>query len=254
MNTSTTAYLFIGGNSSYGGSDTDTKPYAIDLGEIPAFFKHDTIGIASELGKKLAGSLASVLMCNANTSISNSCVHLATDGTVNISSLVQPPDGSFPSSAANIIFSTALQDMLVKFDASLPLTNLVNDIAADIFMVEDSSDDWNNRQNVSILSLDISSINKNMDEFMSSTVKAFIDGYWQIGPRANITFNSTPVPSTGLKQQLTLKTSKDWFITTILLDSIAIVLSYILCRSPVALKGYPFDLNSISRVLLDNPA
>jgi len=99
--------------------------------------------------------------------------------------------------------------------------------------------------------LDIPSINKNVDDFMSSAAKAFIDGYRKVeaNTNPNPTFDSMSVLGLGEEQGLGLTTSKELFIVTVVLDVIITALLYTLVRSAPTWKGYPFDLTNISRLL-----
>jgi len=250
MNTSTTAYLFIGGNSTFLNSrTTPPTPFAINLGNLPALFVEQGVGVMAGSDIRLVGPLASVLLCDLHPSISGGRVHLAADGTVDVISSGQPPDGSFPSSAANLIFSNAFQDALLGLD-TFEIGNLVNSIAADTFLANGSVD-WRQVQNIG--PLDIPSINKNLDDLMSSAAKAFIDGYRNVETNASPSFDVTSVPGVGKEQRLALTTSKELFIVTTVLDVIAIVLLYTLLRSSGTRKRYPFDLKGIVLALSEDP-
>jgi len=203
------------------------------------------IGIITKSGRRPVGPLASVLVCDAQPRISGGRVRLENDGTVNVISSGQPPDGSFPSTAANLIFLNAFHDALSELETFEP-TNLVNIIAADMFMTN-TSVDWNNAEDIA--PLDIPSINKNMDDFLSSAAKAFIDGYRRVGPRTIPIFDSVSVPGLAEGQQLVLTTSKELFIITVVLDVIITALLFTLVQSAPNWGGYPLNLTSIFQLL-----
>ena len=257
MNTSTSGYLFIGGNSSFCKDDiwgenyffcesTSTAPrFAINLDNLPATFPERGVGAIIGAGRLSVAPLASVLLCDAQPKISGGRVRLENDGTVNVISLGQPPDGSFPSTAANLIFSNALRDAISELEVNEVL-NFVNDVAAGMFMTN-SSTDWSNAQDIA--PFDIPSINKNVDAFMSSAAKAFIDGYRKIGTSTEPTFDSVSVFGLGEEQRLALTTSKELFIITVVLDVIITALLYTLVRSAPTWKGYPLNLANVFRLL-----
>ena len=203
--------------------------------------EHETVNM---LEVWFASPLGSVLLCDAQPKISGGRVRLENDGTVNVVSSGQPPDGSFPSTAANLIFLNAFQDALSELEI-LEVSNSVNTVGADMFMTN-SSVDWNTARDIA--PLDIPSINKNMDDFMSSAAKAFIDGYRKVGS-ANATFDSASVPGLGEEQRLALTTSKELFIITAALDVIITVMLCTLVQSAPTWKGYSFNLASIFRLL-----
>jgi len=250
MNTSTSAYLFIGGNSSFHNSTTPpTAQFAINLDNLPATFVAQGVGVTEGSDIRLIGPLASVLLCDARPQISGGRVRLETDGTVNVISSGKPSNGSFPVTAANLIFSNAFQDVLVELEF-FELLNLVNNVAADMFM-NNPSTDWNNAQNIS--PLDILLINGNVDNFMSSAAKAFIDGYRKVGTNTDPIFDLTSVLGLREEQRLALTTSKGLFIATIVVDVIAVALLYALCHYALTQRRYPFDLTSVFRILSEDP-
>jgi len=250
MNTSTSAYLFIGGNSSFLNSTTPPRArFAINLDNLPTTFVQQGVGVTRGSDINLIGPLASVLLCDAQPKISGGRVRLDIDGTVNVISSGQPLDGSFPLTAANLIFSNAFQDALVELEF-LEVANLVNNVAADMFMTN-SSVDWNVAEDIA--PLDVLLINENVDTFMSSAAKAFIDGYRKVGTNTTPTFDSTSVLGLREEQRLALTTSKGLFIATIVVDVIAITLLYALCHYALTQRRYPFDLTSVFRILSEDP-
>jgi len=245
MNTSTSAYLFIGGNSSFFNSTTPPRArFAINLDNLPATYVEQGVGVTRGSDIRLVGPLASVLLCDAQLKISGGRVRLENDGTVNITSSGQPSDGSFPSTSANIIFSNAFQDTLVQLEPP-EVANLVNNVAADMFMTE-SSIDWSIAEDIA--PLDISSINKNVDDFMSSAAKAFIDGYRKNGT-TDSTFDLASIPGSMEEQRLALTVSKELFVVTVVLDVITTALLFTLVRSASTWKGYPLNLATFFRLL-----
>ena len=250
MNTSTSAYLFIGGNSSFFNSTTPPRArFAINLDNLPTTFVEQGVGVTRASDINLVGPLASVLLCDARPTISGGRVRLEINGTVDVTPSGQPPDGSFPLTAANLIFSNAFQDALVELEF-FEVANLVNNVAADMFMTN-SSVDWNVAEDIA--PLDVLLINENVDTFMSSAAKAFIDGYRKVGTNTNPTFDSTSVLGLGEEQRLALTTSKGLFIATIVVDVIAIILLYALCHYALTQRRYPFDLTSVFRILSEDP-
>ena len=218
--------------------------FAINLDNLPATFVEQGVGIITESGRQIFGPLASILLCDPQPQISGGRVRLQNDGSVSVISSGQPPDGSFPSSAANLIFLNALQGALSEPE-TLDSTNLINTIAADMFMNKNPVE-WDYAQDIA--PLDIPSINQNMDDFMSSAAKAFIDGYRK-GESANATFDSASIPGLGEEQRLALTTSKELFIVTVVLDVIITTLLCTLVQSAPTWKGYSLNFANVFRLL-----
>ena len=219
--------------------------FAINLDNLPATFVEQGVGVARGSDINIIGPLASVLLCDAQPKISGGRVRLGIDGTVNVISLGQPPDGSFPSTAASLIFSNAFQDALVELEF-FQVANLVNNVAADMFMTN-SFVDRNSEEGIA--PMEIPSINRNMDDFMSSAAKAFIDGYRESSTGVDPTFDLVFVPGLGEEQKLALTTSRKLFITTIVLDVIITALLCTLIRSAPTWKGIPFNFMNVLQLL-----
>jgi hypothetical protein len=150
-----------------------------------------------------------------------------------------------------LIFGNALQVALHEAQTQVfSATNNVNNIAAMMFMENASTVDWN--QACNIRPLDLQSINHNMDKFMLSAAKAYIDGYTKDGSSATIEFNLDTVAAMGKEQILALTTSKPLFIVTAALVAVATLLLLVPCESGFAQKGYPFDLNHVLAVLRED--
>lgn len=244
----TSAYLFIGGNRTLPNPRVSPpEPFAVDLGNIPTTFVPSGVGItaASEI---FIGPLASVLICDPHLNISGGRVRLSKDGTVNVIASGRPPIGNIASSAANLIFTTALQTALFAVEP-LEINNFVNNVAAVMFMAN-SSVDWNSARNIP--PLDLATINKNVDTFMLSAAKAFLDGYRKSGTAVTARFDLVTVPAIGQQERLALMTSKGLFITVVVVVGIAIGLLYALCYSTLTQKRYPFDLHSVFTVLQED--
>ena len=82
MNTSTSAYLFVGGNSSFINVESPNALFAINLDNLPATFVNQGVSVhaASFAGMVLSGPLFSVLLCDAQPKISGGRVRLENDG------------------------------------------------------------------------------------------------------------------------------------------------------------------------------
>jgi hypothetical protein len=147
--------------------------------------------------------------------------------------------GNIPQSAVNLIFTDALGDAL--FETEIGATNFVNPPASKLFMKNSSSVDWNTAQG--IRPLDLPSINQNMDTFMLSAAKAYIDGYTRNESSNIVIFNLQNVMALKHEERFALTTSKPQFIATVVLVTIVTVLLCILCRFSLACdsKTVPFD-------------
>ncbi|KAF9446412.1 hypothetical protein P691DRAFT_803980 [Macrolepiota fuliginosa MF-IS2] len=247
-NISTIATLFIGGNGTFHKNPPlSPTSFAIDLGTLPSTFISAGVGVTIG-GQPFVGPLASVLVCEPHPDISGGRVQLSSDGTISIIDSGRPATGNILPSAVNLMFTNALQSALISIEP-LEQLNGVNNVASIMFMAN-SSVDWNSAQNIP--TLDIATINKNMDTFLLSAAKAFLDGYRKTGTSPTPTFDLTPVPAIGQEQRLALTSSKGLFITTIVVSAISMGLLFALCQATLSLKRYPFDLHSVFTVLQED--
>jgi hypothetical protein len=148
-----------------------------------------------------------------------------------------------------LIFRSAFQLALVEAEA-LETANAVNSVASIMFMANSSTVDWNEAHN--IRPLDLPSINENVDIFMLSAAKAFIDGYNANGTSTAVEYDLDTVSAMGQKQGLALTTSKPFFIVTVVLAAMTMPLLLALCKSALARDRYPFDLNHVLAVWGDD--
>ncbi|EKM82343.1 hypothetical protein AGABI1DRAFT_97365 [Agaricus bisporus var. burnettii JB137-S8] len=111
-----------------------------------------------------------------------------------------------------------------------------------MFMANSSTVDWNTARN--IRPLDLPSINQNMDTFMLSAAKAYIDGYTKNGTSLVVDFDLDNVSAMGQQQTYALSTSKGLFIATVALIGIATLLVFAIFTSLQKRERLPFELNN----------
>ncbi|EKM82345.1 hypothetical protein AGABI1DRAFT_104370 [Agaricus bisporus var. burnettii JB137-S8] len=221
----TSAFIFSGGNTSIPITQSNPPtPFAIDLGSLPTTFSASGAGVDIK-SNSLYAPLSSVLICDASPEISGGRIRITNDGTLKVIASGQTPIGNIPRSAANLIFTNAFQVALLETE-TLAKVNAVNNVASIMFMANSSTVDWNTARN--IRPLDLPSINKNMDTFMLSAAKAYIDGYRKNGTSVIVEFDSETVSAMGQKEELALSTSEGIFISTIVVFAIVTVLLLLL--------------------------
>jgi hypothetical protein len=245
-NTSTSGFLFVGGNGTFRNTQLAGAPFAIDLGTLPAYILQ--AGLGTQIGSTpIVAPLASVLICDPQIHLSGGRVRLNADGSIQVLSSGLPVIGNIPISSANLIFSNALSVAVENLDV-LESTNVINGVSGALFMSA-SSVDWQLAQNIPPLDLD--TINRNMDRFMLSATKAFSDGYHKDDSSATATFSRISIPAMGQEQRLALMTTRGLLITVVILIAISLVLLSALCQLAVNQRRFPFDLDSVLNVLQD---
>jgi hypothetical protein len=224
----TSAFIFSGGNSSVPDRRFNPPvPYAVDLTSLPTTFTADGAGL-NLVSNTLYAPLSSVLVCDPNTNITGGRIRVTDDGTVTVITSGNAPIGNIPQSAANLIFSNALQIALSEAEA-LEIANAVNNIAAMMFMADSSTVDWNQARD--IRPLDLPSINDNMDSFMLTAAKAFIDGYRKNGTSLVVNFELDTVSAMEQSDELALSTSLRLFVSTTVFVVIVAILLLLLRRT-----------------------
>jgi hypothetical protein len=221
------AFIFSGGNSSVlDRRFNPPAPYAVDLTSIPTTFTAEGAGLALDTNSVYA-PLSSVLVCDPRPQISGGRVSVTNDGTLTVVSSGKTPIGNIPESAANLIFTNALQTATVQVE-TFATTNAVNNVVAKMFMANSTAVNWESAQGV--VPLDLPSINQNMDTFMLSAAKAFIDGYRKNGTGLAVDFELDTVPAMGQQESLALSVSTPLFSATNAFVVIVTVLLIVLRR------------------------
>ncbi|XP_006457782.1 hypothetical protein AGABI2DRAFT_176384 [Agaricus bisporus var. bisporus H97] len=241
----TSAFIFSGGNTSIPVPQTNPPtPFAIDLGSLPTTFSASGAGLDISFNS-LYAPLSSVLICDAHPEISGGRISISNNGTLEVIRSGETPIGNIPRSTANLIFANVVQGAL--FTAAFATANAVNNFASIMFMANSSTVDWNTARNIP--PLDLPSINKNMDMFMHSAAKAYIDGYRRKGKGTVVDYSLDTVPAMGQQQIYALSTSKRLFIATVALIGIATLLLLAIFKSTQKTERLPFDLNNVFNAL-----
>ncbi|KAF7778983.1 hypothetical protein Agabi119p4_3328 [Agaricus bisporus var. burnettii] len=243
---STSAFIFSGGNTSISMPQSNPpKPFAIDLGSLPTTFDASGAGLELEFNSSYA-PLSSILICDPRLKISGGRIRVTNDGTLKVIRSGETPIGNIPRSEANLIFTNAFQ-IALWVPEILTEVNAVNNLASIMFMPNSSTVDWNTARN--IRPLDLPSINKNMDTFMLSGAKAYIDGYNKTGTNPVAGYNLETVSAMGQRQTYALSTSKWLFIAIVALFAIATLLLLAILTSTRKTERLPFDLINVFKVL-----
>ncbi|EKM82344.1 hypothetical protein AGABI1DRAFT_104369 [Agaricus bisporus var. burnettii JB137-S8] len=243
---STSAFIFSGGNTSISIPQSNPpKPFAIDLGSLPTTFDASGAGLELEFNSSYA-PLSSILICDPRLKISGGRIRVTNDGTLKVINSGETPIGNIPRSEANLIFTNAFQ-IALWVPEILTEVNAVNNLASIMFMPNSSTVDWNTARN--IRPLDLPSINKNMDTFMLSGAKAYIDGYNKKGTNPVAGYNLETVSAMGQRQTYALSTSKWLFIAIVALFAIATLLLLAIFTSTRKTERLPFDLINVFNAL-----
>jgi len=222
------AFIFSGGNSSVLNRRFDPPvPYAVDLTSVPTTFTAEGAGLSLS-SQSFYAPLSSVLICDPRTQITGGRISITNDGAVTIVSSGNTPIGNIPQSAANLIFTNAFGVATTSLE-TFALANAVNNVVSTLFMANSSTVDWNTAQGIH--PLDLPSINQNMDSFMLSAAKAYIDGYRKNGTSLVVDFELDTVSGTSQEEKLALSTSTALFSSTNAFVVVVTVLLLILRRA-----------------------
>jgi hypothetical protein len=192
------AFIFSGGNSSVLDRRSNPPvPYAVDLTSLPTTLTAQGAGL-DEASNSLYAPLSSILICDPRPQITGGRISVASDGTLTVLSSGKAVFGNIPLSAANLIFTNAFGTALVQVE-TLTTANVVNNLASAMFMANSSGVDWNHAQGVR--PLDLPSINQNMDIYMLSGAKAYIDGYTKNGSSSVVEFDLDTVSALGHEEK-----------------------------------------------------
>lgn len=213
----------------------------------------------AELEPKLQGSgllvpqAATALVCEPQIEVYTAEVTL-NKGTLHAVRIDHPPIGNMDSRfmLRNQFVSSLIPDLAYNFPDSIHgiSSNTFSSVARLLlFCAEDSTCDTSFRP------FPIPTINENMNRFFRSASKAFLDGY--NGTRPGVytlsvpNFNTFTTKSVGQADEMALVASRPFFISLVVILALATLLLGILCLLLNPDHLLCFNLDNISRLLLD---
>ena len=242
-NSTSSGYLFIGGNSSFQRElSGETQPYKLNLDGLPV--TTPPLGLFFTLSRQTTNGVpdtlcaiapqATVLFCEPNMQITNGRVKLIGNSTLTVITSGRPPLGEITREAATILLSISLFNAALDPEKVIG-RDFVNPMMSAIFLGDDSR------------FLDINQINENVDGFIQSASKAWVDGYRsQTSNPSNVTFASQPVDAQMDVDQIALTASNFVLIVTTILvvfaAALLLALSISELRHP---ERVPFDLQHL---------
>lgn len=186
-----------------------------------------------------------MLVCDPHMQVTGGQVRLLQNGTLLIESIGLPPVGNIPEPAANLLFSQSLLIATQLADTTtqhLPL--FANLISSRMFL--EPLGGTNSTPLYKPLSPD--AIGRNMNIFVLSASKAFVDGYSPENATKGDTFVTMPVQASVQEEVMALTASETLLIITIVLSLLAVLLVTALCvKLPESLQL--FNLETITRKL-----
>lgn len=261
-NNGTSAYLFLGGDSQFPIANRDNPNLTyIDLSGLPRHHDQRQYAVLESRTAErwFSAPLATILLCSPRLELTTGQVILqptanltTTDITVTKTGLPDSPANIHPDSAA-IIFGEALMltvglpdDDSGLFDIRNSTINFntinFNTITAEMFLASPTSGEWQNASAIRPLPLD--EINKRMNEYMLSGLKAFTSGFHPTSRRVDVpaTAFSRNVSVSRSADGLSFATNEEYTILHLTLTTIAAVLLSILAWLNTSLGHVPFDL------------
>jgi hypothetical protein len=178
----TSAWLFIGTNSSYVFKDgLNVIHYPLDIGNVPATYNsthHWSIldpRQAPEYEAKYKGPLATVLLCDPRMNLSSALVTLSPSNSLSIAGVRPSPVGNISPGSAAFVLS---QSLLKVTDVDPRLNDLaLNLLSARLFLQQPFNSQDNYFGTAYVRSA--SNISSTIGAYVSSAAKAWSDGYWE---------------------------------------------------------------------------
>jgi hypothetical protein len=247
------AYLFQGGNSTFGSSGPQTTSY-VDLTGLPSVFNltGDVPQNPHADGAQLTPPLTTVLVCDPQTSISGGKVKLDANGMLAVTSSGLPVTiNNIPTEMANTVFT---QGLLVSTSAADPhdVSHIsVNNIAGGLFLKDPTLNFTLYPNGIPVLDLD--NIQSNLDLCISIASKAYMDGYY---PKDGFLLGAAPVTvpvdAQGQEQRLALLTSIPILVVIMVCTIISGLLLGLLGMWVEGEGGEPLELGSMLRAVQMN--
>ena len=234
------AFLFLGGDNTTPIPGSNPPGYlGIDLGSLPTLNPAHGIPVFPDPEpNQIVAPRASILVCDPQFTLEGGEVTVAPGALLHVSSpgLGGPVINNIPLASAMTILSTSLTDAIQAVDQDILNPSFVNSIAGTLFLTQALPPQNPTSPGVPPLSLD--AINANMDKFIASAAKAYVDGYAGIGQQPQ----TVTVDATAQEERTALQTGKAQLaITCALVFVIALLLSFVTphvnSRVPLALDA-----------------
>ena len=214
------AFLLLGANAS------ESQPSAIDLSDVPSLYTASGFPLhtsqATTSSSVNLSKHASLLVCDPYLSISAEEVTVGSDAVLSLTSKRPgvPVLGNILHSAAATLFSQALTYTIQADEYIMSNTTFLNLDAVELFMGRTMNFD---PQRANVTPSDASYIGGQMDRFMLSAAKAYLDGFVGLSnPETR-----TTMPATRSLETERFMTSSPFLIATcVLVGCIAVLLTF----------------------------
>ncbi|TFK32815.1 hypothetical protein BDQ12DRAFT_728297 [Crucibulum laeve] len=157
--------------------------------------------------------------------------------------------GNMKDGSTSTVIRPAMENALTALEAYQQSWTMMNYLSASLFL-RDPEPALARPPIRSVPILGILDINQNMDRFILSAAKAYLNGYVPKDSDLPIgAFINHGVTATQQEERVALTASKLLLITTITLLFIAMILSPVICLGSPMQHRLPFDLESILAVI-----
>ena len=250
-NSYVSAFLFVGGNSSvHLRADSDREELGVDLSQVASTYRSTGFPLsqsqvnASNTNGDGLSKLASILVCNANWLMTQYDVTVHSDAILSMSQSMDFAPWNFAPDTLDTIFSECLLEALQATEPShgMSTTTFVNSYAYKLFMAPISQIPMRSTD-PPVFPSNLVTISKNMDRFVLSAAKAYLDGAEGVW-----TFSSpVSMPATFSTQVQAVYGSRPFLYTTSALIAAIAVLLLIAIRRPNVEDRDPFTLEALLR-------
>lgn len=263
-NNGTSAYLFLGDDSAHPTVTKDPNLSYIDLTGLPYRRDQGRYAVQGLLSPRrwFVAPLASILLCDPRMQFTAGKVTIEPVANITEPDVTVKAVGEMGSVGVNILPDSAkvifAEALLVA--TSFPSGGLMssatenstinfNTVATNMFLTPPASDRWQNSSAIRPLSLD--DINKSMDEYMLSGLKAFTSGFH---PADSLKVGNVPatvfsrnVSASRAGDGLSFVADTKYAVLHLFLTVVTAVLLTILAGLNVHYRGRkPFDLENIT--------
>lgn len=224
----TSAFLFLGSNSSLYQQEQGSG--GIDLTNLPSLY--NTTGFplqqpgVSGVDSSYSPRLASMLLCDPQTTISSNIVTLDSLGNMVITGDPATSIGNLKQTTADVITFKGLTAAVALMDQpSVSSPQILASTVAEALFMSGSITDWTPPK-AQVPPASLQSINRNMDRFMTSAAKAYSNGFVLPGVTSLVgvdaTMQSQTLALTGAKAMLIAA----WCLFGIMLAAVVVVQRY----------------------------
>lgn len=247
------AFLAIGSNETFPVDPKKNRRPAINLDNLPTLFHPSGLSLNSSnsSSSQWISPLSTILLCDPRIEVSGGRAQLTQNKNLMVTASGLPPVDNIPHETITTLFTQAFLSPLDTGDVTG--NRWLGRMSRQVFLASNSTSSSKFPHGIPIHDLD--TIEGNLNGFMSSVSKAYLDGFY-VNPSINISdmmLRTTPVVALGEVHKQALVGDETLGILSLWLSSGVVVCFSVLIRLLLSNVGAAFELGHLLEAVNDGP-